>query len=37
LPRRALAIARYRYVDTSPRFLPVDLARQLLSHTFEHA
>ncbi len=30
-------MARYRYIDTNPRFLPVDLARQLLPGTFEHA
>jgi transposase len=30
-------MARYKYIDTSPRFLPVDLARQLLPGTFEHA
>jgi len=28
-------MARYRHVDTSPRFLAVDLERQLLSGTFE--
>ena len=30
-------MARYKPIDTSPRFLPVDLARQLLPGTFEHA
>ena len=30
-------MARYKYIDTSPRFLPVDLTRQLLPGTFEHA
>jgi len=30
-------MARYKYIDTSPRFLPVDLARQLMPGTFEHA
>jgi transposase len=30
-------MARYKYIDTNPRFLPVDLARQLLPGTFEHA
>lgn len=30
-------MARYKYVDTSPRFLPVDLARQLRTGTFEYA
>jgi transposase len=30
-------MARYKYIDTSPRFLPVDLARQLIPGTFEHA
>jgi transposase len=28
---------RYKHIDTSPRLLPVDLARQLLPGTFEHA
>ena len=30
-------MARYTHIDTNPRFLPVDLARQLLPGTFEHA
>jgi len=30
-------MARYKHIDTSPRMLPVDLARQLLPGTFEHA
>jgi hypothetical protein len=30
-------MARYKGIDTSPRFLPVDLAAQLLPGTFEHA
>ena len=30
-------MARYKYIDTNPTFLPVDLARQLLPGTFEHA
>ncbi len=30
-------MARYKVIDTSPRFLPVDLAAQLLPGTFEHA
>jgi transposase len=30
-------VARYKYIDTNPRLLPVDLARQLLPGTFEHA
>jgi transposase len=30
-------MARYKHVDTSPRLLPVDLARQLLPGTLEHA
>jgi len=30
-------MARYKYLDTNPRFLAVDLARQLLPGTFEHA
>lgn len=29
-------MARYKYIDTHPRFLAVDLARQLLPGTFEH-
>lgn len=30
-------MARYKVIDTSPRFLPVDLEKQLLPGTFEHA
>lgn len=30
-------MARYKHIDTSPRFLPVDLSQQLLPGTFEHA
>ena len=30
-------MARYNVVDTTPQFLSVDLARQLLPGTFEHA
>jgi len=30
-------MARYKHIDTSPKFLPVDLTRQLLPGTFEHA
>ncbi len=30
-------MARYKHIDTQPRFLPVDLAKQLLPGTFEHA
>ena len=30
-------MARYKHIDTHPRFLAVDLARQLLPGTFEHA
>jgi hypothetical protein len=30
-------IARYKHIDTSPRFIAVDLKRQLLPGTFEHA
>ena len=30
-------MAHYKYIDTNPKFLPVDLARQLLPWTFEHA
>jgi hypothetical protein len=30
-------MARYKHIDTSPRFLAVGLQRQLLPSTFEHA
>jgi hypothetical protein len=30
-------MARYKHIDTSPRFLPVDLTRQLRPGTFEYA
>ena len=30
-------MARYKHIDTSPRFLAVDLSRQFLPGTFEHA
>jgi transposase len=30
-------MARYKHIDMSPRMLPVDLVRQLLPGTFEHA
>jgi hypothetical protein len=30
-------MARYRRIDTNPKFIPVDLAQQLLPGTFEHA
>ena len=30
-------MARYKPIDTSPRFIAVDLQRQLLPSTFEHA
>ena len=30
-------MARYKHIDTSPRLLPVDLLRQLLPGSFEHA
>ncbi len=30
-------MARYKLIDTNPQFLSVDLARQLLPGTFEHA
>ena len=30
-------MARYKHIDTSPRFLAVDLERQLLPGSFEHA
>jgi len=35
LPVRAMA--RYKQIDTQPKFLPVDLSRQFLPGTFEHA
>ena len=30
-------MARYKHIDTSPCFIPVDLERQLVPGTFEHA
>ena len=30
-------MARYKHIDTNPRFLAVDLAKQLLPGSFEHA
>ncbi len=30
-------MARYKHIDTSPRFLALDLQRQFLPGTFEHA
>ena len=30
-------MARYQYIDTQPRLIAVDLFRQLLPGTFEHA
>ena len=30
-------MARYKHIDTSPRFLAVDLSKQLLRGSFEHA
>ncbi len=30
-------MARYNYIDTQPKLIPVDLAAQLLPGTFEHA
>ncbi len=30
-------MARYKHIDISPRFLAVDLQRQLIPGTFEHA
>jgi hypothetical protein len=33
----ANTMPRYKHIDTSPRFLAVDLEAQLLSRTFEHA
>jgi hypothetical protein len=37
VPHLAAPMARYKYMDTNPRFLPLDLALQLLPGTFEHA
>jgi len=33
----AKPLARYKRIDTSPRFIAVDLQRKLLPGTFEHA
>ena len=30
-------MARFKYIDTQPKLIPVDLAQQLLPGTFEHA
>ncbi len=30
-------MARYKHIDTSPRFLPIVLSDQLVPGTFEHA
>ncbi len=30
-------MARYKHIDTSPRFLAVNLSRQLIPGTIEHA
>jgi hypothetical protein len=30
-------MARYKHIDTSPRFIPVDLERQLVPGTFAYA
>ena len=30
-------MARFKYIDTSPRFIAIDLQRQWLPGTFEHA
>lgn len=30
-------MARYKHIDTSPRFFAVDLQRQLLPGSFEHS
>ncbi len=30
-------MVRYKHIDTSPRFLAVDLQRQLIPGTIEHA
>ena len=32
-----LTMARYKVIDTSPRFFAVDLRQQLVAGTFEHA
>ena len=35
--REIATMARYKRIDTRPKFLPVDLSRQLLPGTFAHA
>jgi transposase len=37
IPFGTHAMARYKHIDTSPRFIAVDLERQLLPGSFEHA
>ena len=37
LPVPRPRMARYKHIETGPRLVPVDLARQLLPGTFEHA
>jgi len=36
-PAGVRPMARYKQLDTQPKFLPVDLSRQFLPGTFEHA
>jgi transposase len=36
-PAALRLMARYKYIDTNPRVLPVDLARQLIPGSLEHA
>ena len=36
-PSSSVRMARYKYIDTHPRLLAIDLSRQLLPGTFEHA
>lgn len=36
-PSPAAAMPRYKFIDPQPKLIPVDLSRQLLPGTFEHA
>ena len=37
LPAKSPRVARYKHIDTSPRFLAVDLEKQLLPGSLAHA
>ena len=37
LPAKSPRMARYKHIDTSPRFLAVDLEKQLLPGSLAHA